>query len=43
MQKKQTLEDKIRKWKKQAEEIEKELQKKRERKAGRLRAKKKNA
>lgn len=42
MQKKQTLEDKIRKWKKQAKDIEKELQK-RERKAGRLRAKRKHA
>lgn len=42
MQKKETLEQKIRKWKKQADEIEKELQK-RERKAGRLRAKRKNA
>jgi hypothetical protein len=42
MQKKQTLEDKIRKWKKQAEEIEKELQK-RERKAGRFKAKRKHA
>ncbi|MGJ7044627.1 hypothetical protein [Thermoanaerobacterium thermosulfurigenes] len=42
MAKTQTLEDKIRKWKKQAKDIEKELQK-RERKAGRFKAKKKNA
>lgn len=42
MQKKETLEQKIRKWKKQAKDIENELQK-RERKAGRLRAKRKHA